>query len=95
MLGTFGGALILDPAALAKIFPVVIHPALLSILVLISARQLYRDGDHLHYRTECSKYLPAYLLLIGREIPASYNEISGLMIMAVSGGAVIPLLIAV
>jgi FHS family L-fucose permease-like MFS transporter len=94
MLGTFGGALLLTLLPARKFFLWSSVLALLSILALVVAP------------TEMSAMVIVFIVGLGvanifplvfsitvEKYPDRSNEISGLMIMAVSGGAVIPLLI--
>ncbi|MEI6899301.1 MAG: MFS transporter [Bacteroidota bacterium] len=94
MLGTFGGALLLTILPSRKFFLWSSILALISILALVVAP------------TEMSAMVIIFIIGLGvanifplvfsitvEKYPDRGNEISGLMIMAVSGGAVIPLLI--
>ena len=94
MLGTFAGALMLTllPSrkfflwtsilGLASILALVFAPSTLSAMVIIFIIGL-----------GVANIFPLIFSLAVEKYPLRTNEISGLMIMAVSGGAVIPLLI--
>jgi len=94
MLGTFGGALILTLLPSRKFFLWSSILALLSILVLISAPTAISAMVIIFIiGLSVANIFPLIFSLSVEKYPLRTNEISGLMIMAVSGGAVIPLLI--
>ncbi len=93
MLGTFGGALLLTRIASRKFY---IWTTILGILSFVALLIL---------RSEAAAWVLTFLIGITvanifplvfsiavEEYPSRKNEISGLMMMAISGGAVIPLL---
>jgi len=93
MLGTFGGALLLTRVASRKFY---LWSTIFGILTFVAILVL---------RTEASAWVLTFLIGIAianifplvfsiavEEYPSRKNEISGLMMMAKSGGAVIPLL---
>jgi len=94
MLGTFGGALMLTMLPSRKFFLWSSILALVSISALIFAPTgmsamviIFIIG------LGVANIFPLIFSLSVEKYPVRINEISGLMIMAVSGGAVIPLLI--
>ena len=93
MLGTFGGALLLTKVASRKFY---LWTTIFGILFFIAILIL---------RSEASAWVVTFLIGLAianifplvfsiavEEFPTRKNEISGLMMMAISGGAVIPLL---
>ena len=94
MLGTFGGALMLTLLPSRKFFLWSSILALVSILVLISAPTAMSAMVIIFIiGLGVANIFPLIFSLSVEKYPDRTNEISGLMIMAVSGGAVIPLLI--
>jgi fucose permease len=94
MLGTFGGALMLTLLPSRKFFLWTSILALLSILALIYAPTAMSAIVIIFIiGLGVANIFPLIFSLSVEKYPVRTNEISGLMIMAVSGGAVIPLLI--
>jgi len=94
MLGTFGGALMLTLLPSRKFFLWSSILALLSILALIFAPTAMSAMVIIFIiGLGVANIFPLIFSLSVEKYPVRTNEISGLMIMAVSGGAVIPLLI--
>jgi fucose permease len=94
MLGTFGGALMLTLLPSRKFFLWSSVLALVSILTLISAPTAMSAMVIIFIiGLGVANIFPLIFSLSVEKYPLRTNEISGLMIMAVSGGAVIPLLI--
>ncbi|MGA2822478.1 MAG: MFS transporter [Bacteroidales bacterium] len=94
MLGTFGGALMLALLPSRKFFLWSSILALVSILVLIFAPTAMSAMVIIFIiGLGVANIFPLIFSLSVEKYPLRTNEISGLMIMAVSGGAVIPLLI--
>ena len=94
MLGTFGGALMLTLLPSRKFFLWTSILALLSILALIFAPTAMSAIVIIFIiGLGVANIFPLIFSLSVEKYPVRTNEISGLMIMAVSGGAVIPLLI--
>jgi fucose permease len=94
MLGTFGGAMMLTMLPSRKFFLWSSLLGVASILALIFAPSattamiiIFITGLGL------ANIFPLIFSITVEKYPARSNEISGLMIMAVSGGAVIPLLV--
>ena len=94
MLGTFGGALMLALLPSRKFFLWSSILALLSIIALIFAPTAMSAMVIIFIiGLGVANIFPLIFSLSVEKYPVRTNEISGLMIMAVSGGAVIPLLI--
>jgi fucose permease len=94
MLGTFGGALMLTILPSRKFFLWSSILALCSILALIFAPSAMSSIVIIFIiGLGVANIFPLIFSLSVEKYPVRTNEISGLMIMAVSGGAVIPLLI--
>jgi fucose permease len=94
MLGTFGGALMLTMLPTRKFFLWTSILALVSITGLIFApTQMTAMVIIFIIGLTVANIFPLIFSLSVEKYPLRSNEISGLMIMAVSGGAVIPLLI--
>jgi len=93
MLGTFGGAILLAKLSTRKFFLWSTILGLISILALIFA-----PADTIAIALifviglGVANIFPIIYSLTVEKYPLRTNEISGLMIMAVSGGAVLPLL---
>ena len=93
MLGTFGGAILLARLSTRKFFLWSTILGIASILALIFA-----PGDRIAVALifviglGVANIFPIIYSLTVEKYPFRSNEISGLMIMAVSGGAVLPLL---
>ena len=94
MLGTFGGALMLTMLPSRKFFLWSSILGLISILALIFAPSAMSAMVIIFIiGLGVANIFPLIFSLSVEKYPLRTNEISGLMIMAVSGGAVIPLLI--
>jgi MFS transporter, FHS family, L-fucose permease len=94
MLGTFGGALMLTILPSRKFFLWSSILGLVSILALIFApSEMTAIVIIFIIGLGVANIFPLIFSLSVEKYPTRSNEISGLMIMAVSGGAVIPLLI--
>jgi fucose permease len=94
MLGTFGGALMLALLPSRKFFFWSSILALLSIIALIFAPSAMSAMVIIFIiGLGVANIFPLIFSLAVEKYPVRTNEISGLMIMAVSGGAVIPILI--
>lgn len=94
MLGTFGGALLLTRIRSGKVFlwTTILGIACFIILLLVSAPALawvlvFMIG------LSVANIWPLVFSISVQRYPERSNEISGLMMMAISGGAVIPLLV--
>jgi FHS family L-fucose permease-like MFS transporter len=93
-LGTFAGAIMLTRISSRKFFlwtSVLGIIALVAILVIPS--RIVAWGLVFIIGLAVANIFPLVFSIAVEKMPARSNEISGLMIMAVSGGAVIPLLI--
>ncbi|MEI8202674.1 MAG: MFS transporter [Bacteroidota bacterium] len=96
MLGTFGGAFLLAKFALRKFFVWNTLFILLSIILLILAPTQNTSTIMMFiFGLSTATIFPIVFTLAVDKYPIRSNEISGLMIMAVSGGAFIPLLIGI
>jgi MFS transporter, FHS family, L-fucose permease len=94
MLGTFGGALLLTMLPSRKFFLWSSVLALLSILALLVApTEMMAMVIIFIIGLGVANIFPLVFSITVEKYPLRGNEISGLMIMAVSGGAVIPILI--
>ncbi len=94
MLGTFAGALMLTMLPSRKFFLWSSILALISIIALIFAPTAMSAMVIIFIiGLGVANIFPLIFSLSVEKYPVRTNEISGLMIMAVSGGAVIPLLI--
>ena len=94
MLGTFAGALLLTRISSRKFF---LWSALLGILCLIAILLVKSTfmawGLVFMIGLSVANIWPMVFSIAVEKFPTRSNEISGLMMMAISGGAVIPLLI--
>jgi len=93
-LGTFAGAIMLTRISSRKFFfwtSILGIIALVAILVIPS--KIIAWGLVFIIGLAVANIFPLVFSIAVEKLPARSNEISGLMIMAVSGGAVIPLLI--
>jgi FHS family L-fucose permease-like MFS transporter len=94
MLGTFAGAIMLTRISSRKFF---LWTSVLGIVALIAVllvpSRIVAWGLVFIIGLAVANIFPLVFSLAVEKFPARSNEISGLMIMAVSGGAVIPLLI--
>jgi FHS family L-fucose permease-like MFS transporter len=94
MLGTFAGAIMLTTISSRKFFmwtSILGLAALVAILLIPS--QVIAWGLVFVIGLAVANIFPLVFSIAVERMPARTNEISGLMIMAVSGGAVIPLLV--
>jgi fucose permease len=93
-LGTFAGAIMLTRISSRKFFfwTSALGIASLAAILLIPG-QLVAWGLVFIIGLAVANIFPLVFSIAIEKLPARTNEISGLMIMAVSGGAVIPLLI--
>lgn len=93
MLGTFGGAFMLAKLSSRKFFIWSSVFGLISILALfIAPSEMIAMGIIFIIGLGIANIFPVIFSLTVEKYPMRANEISGLMIMAVSGGAVMPLL---
>jgi len=94
MLGTFAGAIILTKISSGTFF---MWTSVLGIICLIAlllvSSPLLAWGLVFMFGLAVANIFPLVFSLTVEKFPARSNEISGLMVMAISGGAVIPLLI--
>jgi fucose permease len=94
MLGTFAGALLLTMLSSRKFLLWTSIPGLVSILALLAVpTQMLAMAVIFIIGLGVANIFPLIFSLTVEKYPLRANEISGLMIMAVSGGAVIPPLI--
>ncbi len=94
MLGTFGGALLLTMLPSRKFFLWSSILALLSVLaLLVVPTAMIAMVIIFIIGLGVANIFPLVFSITVEKYPVRSNEISGLMIMAVSGGAVIPVLI--
>jgi fucose permease len=94
MLGTFGGAILLTVLSSRKFFFWSSILAFASIIaILFAPTQMTAMVIIFIIGLGVANIFPLVFSLTVEKYPERTNEISGLMIMAVSGGAVIPLLI--
>jgi MFS transporter, FHS family, L-fucose permease len=94
MLGTFGGALLLTKISSRKFF---LGSSILGIVCLVSILLVKSTfiawGLVFMIGLAVANIWPLVFSIAVEKYPARKNEISGLMMMAISGGAVIPLLV--
>jgi fucose permease len=94
MLGTFAGAIMLTRISSRKFF---MWSSVLGIIcliaILIISSKLMAWGLVFLIGLAVANIFPLVFSLTVEKYPTRTNEISGLMMMAISGGAVIPLLI--
>jgi len=94
MLGTFAGAILLTTISSRKFF---MWTSLLGILcfvaILLIPSPVVAWGLVFMIGLAVANIFPLVFSITVEKYPASSNEISGLMMMAICGGAVIPLLI--
>jgi len=94
MLGTFAGAIILTKISSRKFFmwTSVLGIICLMAMLLVSSTVL-AWGLVFMFGLAVANIFPLVFSITVEKYPERSNEISGLMVMAISGGAVIPLLI--
>jgi fucose permease len=94
MLGTFAGAIILTKISSRKFFmwTSVLGIICLMVMLLVSSTVL-AWGLVFMFGLAVANIFPLVFSITVEKYPERSNEISGLMVMAISGGAVIPLLI--
>lgn len=94
MIGRFSGAVILNWLDAKKFLKIISGISLLSLLVMMFAPDIWtaRVGIFL-VGLFSANFFPLVFSITIERYPTFGNEISGLMIMAISGGAVIPPLI--
>jgi fucose permease len=94
MLGTFAGAIMLTRISSRKFFLWTSVLGILSLIaILVIPGKIVAWGLVFIIGLAVANIFPLVFSIAVEKLPARSNEISGLMIMAVSGGAVIPLLI--
>lgn len=94
MLGTFGGALLLTRVASRKFYMwTTILGILCFVIILILRSEAAAWILTFFIGLTVANIFPLVFSIAVEEYPSRKNEISGLMMMAISGGAVIPLLI--
>ena len=93
-LGTFAGAIMLTRISSRKFFFWTSVLGIISIVaILLIPSRIIAWGLVFIIGLAVANIFPLVFSIAVEKLPARSNEISGLMIMAVSGGAVIPLLI--
>jgi FHS family L-fucose permease-like MFS transporter len=94
LLGTFAGAIILTKVSSQKLF---IWTSLLGIIVfgslLLIKSQVIAWGLVFITGVAIANIFPLVFSLCVEKFPSRSNEISGLIMMAISGGAIIPLIV--
>jgi FHS family L-fucose permease-like MFS transporter len=94
MLGTFAGALMLTKISSRKFFMWTSILGILSLVaILIVSSQFMAWGLVFMIGLAVANIFPLVFSITVERYPTRSNEISGLMMMAISGGAVIPLII--
>jgi MFS transporter, FHS family, L-fucose permease len=94
MLGTFAGAIILTRISSKKLFMWTSLAGIIFLLLILAVRSTALAwGLVFLIGLSVANIWPLVFSLAVEKYPARSNEISGLMMMAISGGAVIPLLI--
>ena len=94
MLGTFAGALLLTRISSRKFFMWTSILGIICLLVLLlSSTQLMAWVLVFLFGLAVANIFPLVFAITVEKYPTRSNEISGLMMMAISGGAVIPLII--
>jgi fucose permease len=94
MLGTFAGAIMLTKISSRKFFMwTSVLGILCLVLILLVKSQAMAWGLVFLIGLAVANIWPLVFSIAVEKYPARSNEISGLMMMAISGGAVIPLLV--
>jgi len=94
MLGTFGGALLLTRISARKFFLLTSALGILCLICILLVKSAFMAwGLVFMIGLAVANIWPLVFSITVEKYPARNNEISGLMMMAISGGAVIPLLI--
>ena len=94
MLGTFGGALILTFFSSRKFLVLTSVLSIVAIILLIINSSVFGAWVIIFaIGLGVANIFPLVFSIAVEKLPERANEISGLMMMAISGGAVIPLLI--
>jgi fucose permease len=94
MLGTFAGAIMLTKISSRKFFMWTSALGILClVLILLIKSQVLAWGLVFLIGLAVANIWPLVFSIAVGKYPARSNEISGLMMMAISGGAVIPLLV--
>jgi fucose permease len=94
MLGTFAGAIMLTRITSRKFFMWTSILGILSLVaILLIHSQVIAWGLVFMIGLSVANIFPLVFSITVEKYPTRSNEISGLMMMAISGGAVIPLLI--
>jgi fucose permease len=94
MLGTFAGALLLTRIASRKLFMwTSILGIICFLILLLSSTEVMAWALVFLFGLAVANIFPLVFAITVEKYPTRSNEISGLMMMAISGGAVIPLII--
>jgi FHS family L-fucose permease-like MFS transporter len=94
MLGTFAGAIMLTKISSRKFFMWTSVLGILSLAaILLVSSQAFAWGLVFMIGLSVANIFPLVFSITVEKYPERSNEISGLMMMAISGGAVIPLVI--
>lgn len=94
MLGTFAGALLLTRIASRKLFMWTSILGIICLLILLlSSTEVMAWALVFLFGLAVANIFPLVFAITVEKYPTRSNEISGLMMMAISGGAVIPLII--
>ena len=94
MLGTFAGAVLLTRISSARFFLWTSISGLLCLIcIIIISSPLMSWGFVFMIGLSVANIFPLVFAITVEKYPTRSNEISGLMMMAISGGAVVPLII--
>ena len=92
VLGRFGGSIILGRMSAKKFLVVTVMAAILGVLVMLTSSELPTYVGIVLVGLGFANIFPLVFSITIDQMPERSNELSGLMVTAISGGAIVPLI---
>jgi fucose permease len=92
VLGRFGGSIILGRMSARKFLVVTVMAAILGVLTMLTSSELPTYVGIVLVGLGFANIFPLVFSITIDQMPERSNELSGLMVTAISGGAIVPLI---
>jgi fucose permease len=92
VLGRFGGSIILGRMSAKKFLVVTVMAAILGVLAMFTSSELVTYVGIVLVGLGFANIFPLVFSITIDQMPERSNELSGLMVTAISGGAIVPLI---
>ena len=92
LLGRYAGAMILGKVSAKKFLIATVFLALVGVIAMFASNQVLTYAGVILVGLGFANIFPLVFSITIEEMPARANELSGLMVSAISGGAVVPLI---